>query len=176
MDPNTSNDNIQANPQNTHLNKLENLNFNDIKNKNKNQIVSLIKSRIFNFDMRNPQPAISNLQSTKNFIFTAASGLVNKYTIMRGARIQWDPERLLAGKHMHFALIGGVHLNLICDNNVTVDAHYFRVKEFATVLESTGGQRMHIEVQMHPDSPLKGIYYGLQITPPIPIILALIST
>jgi hypothetical protein len=59
----------------------------------------------------------------------------------------WDPDRLLAGKHVSFGQIGATHLQLRSKFNDTIDATYLEASSLANKLESFGGKRM----QFHPN-------------------------
>ena len=73
--------------------------------------------------------------------FAPLPSLINKATVLRGALKNWEPLRLLTGKHQALAKIGAEHVLLHTQVNDKIDATYISVQNFAESLKTYGGQK-----------------------------------
>ncbi len=73
--------------------------------------------------------------------FSPISSLFNQATVLRGAWKEWDPVRMLSGKHAVLAKIGAEHVMVQNSLKDVIDITYVSVKKFALALKKLGAEK-----------------------------------
>lgn len=94
------------------------------------------------------------LQRTYRYmnIFKRIFGYINAHTIITGASLKWDLERLREGKHALLSKMGAEHVQLKSKTDCIVDGHFLSSAGFMQKIEEMGGQRIIFETQADPSS------------------------
>lgn len=76
--------------------------------------------------------------------------LINTSTVLLGTQKDWDPIRLLAGKHVELSEIGAEHIQLTSKVGDKIDAVHLSVKNFINKIEEAGGQKGIFQTNFEP--------------------------
>jgi hypothetical protein len=79
-------------------------------------------------------------------------GAINARTIIIGASIDWDPIRLVKGKHATLHLVGAEHIQMKSKTGETVDGHFLEANEFISNLEKMDGRRKIFQLAISENS------------------------